>query len=478
MRQIKATKNLFYRYNSYNIVQPVPFDISYHTEYFATDVSNSMPAALHRRIWLIAGPMILSNLTVPILGLVDTAILGHLSYAHYLGAVALGAIIFDMLFWAFGFLRMGTTGLTAQAYGAKDLEKTRLLLWQGMALAISIGLILVLLQKPLFALAFTYMAAGPEVEHFARIYCDIRIWAAPASLAHYVIYGWLLSIGKTRSVLLLTITANLINIVLDYLFVMQLDMLTAGVAWGSLIAEYSLLAMGLWMVGKNTRIMASTPLREKLLSLSGYAQLFTVNRYIFIRTLCLLFTISFFYARSAQQDDITLSANAILMTLLMVFSYAQDGFANAAEVLSGQAIGAKDIGTFKRTNRGCTIWCFYASLLFTLLLIFFDQQIIGLLTNIDKVIQTTLEYWIWLILLPFAAAWSFLLDGIFVGATKARAMQNTMLFSSFCIFLPAWYLLTPWGNHGLWIAFLCFHAARSISMAFVYYYYSKQQQWI
>jgi len=437
-----------------------------------------MTKVLHKRIWLIAGPMILSNLTVPVLGLVDTAILGHLSYAHYLGAVALGAVIFDILFWAFGFLRMGTTGLTAQAYGAKDLEKTRLLLWQGMTLAIGIGLIIILLQKPLFALAFAYMAPGSEVENWARIYCDIRIWAAPASLAHYVIYGWLLSIGKTRSVLLLTVTANLINIALDYLLVMQFDMLTAGVAWGSLIAEYSLLIMGLWMVKQHTRHMNNQPLLEKLLNLSHYRQLFTVNRYIFVRTLCLLFTISFFYARSAQQDDITLSANAILMTLLMVFSYAQDGFANAAEVLSGQAIGARDLNTFKQTNRGCALWCLYTSIFFTLLLIFFDETIIGLLTNIDSVVQITLKYWIWLILLPFAAAWSFLLDGIFVGATKARAMQNTMLFSSFCIFLPAWYLLTPWGNHGLWIAFLCFHAARSISMTLVYFYYSKQRLWI
>jgi len=437
-----------------------------------------MTKVLHKRIWLIAGPMILSNLTVPVLGLVDTAILGHLSYAHYLGAVALGAVIFDILFWAFGFLRMGTTGLTAQAYGAKDLEKTRLLLWQGMTLAIGIGLIIILLQKPLFALAFAYMAPGSEVENWARIYCDIRIWAAPASLAHYVIYGWLLSIGKTRSVLLLTVTANLINIALDYLLVMQFDMLTAGVAWGSLIAEYSLLIMGLWMVKQHTRHMNNQPLLEKLLNLSHYRQLFTVNRYIFVRTLCLLFTISFFYARSAQQDDITLSANAILMTLLMVFSYAQDGFANAAEVLSGQAIGARDLNTFKQTNRGCALWCLYTSIFFTLLLIFFDETIIRLLTNIDSVVQITLKYWIWLILLPFAAAWSFLLDGIFVGATKARAMQNTMLFSSFCIFLPAWYLLTPWGNHGLWIAFLCFHAARSISMTLVYFYYSKQRLWI
>ncbi|MEZ5523688.1 MAG: MATE family efflux transporter [Pseudomonadales bacterium] len=437
-----------------------------------------MSNTLHRRIWLIAGPMILSNLTVPILGLVDTAILGHLSQAHYLGAVALGAVIFDVMFWAFGFLRMGTTGLTAQAYGANDLQKTRLLLWQSLTLALAIGCLLILLQKPIFSLAFTYMAPSPEVESWARIYCDIRIWAAPASLAHYVIYGWLLSIGRTRSVLALTIAANLINIVLDYLLVMQFGMLTAGVAWGSLVAEYSLVILGLWLIRQSSRHMGNHSLLNKLCELSAYRRLFTVNRSIFVRTLCLLFTISFFYARSAQQDDVTLSANAILMTLLMVFSYALDGFANAAEVLSGQAIGARNLQAFQQTNRGCALWCLYTPVLFTLLLILFDAPIIGLLTDIDTVVETTLDYWLWLILLPFAATWSFLLDGIFVGATKVRAMQNTMLFSSFCVFLPAWYLLTPWGNHGLWIAFLCFHAARSLSMGFVYYYYSKQQQWI
>lgn len=437
-----------------------------------------MTKSLHNRIWLIAGPMILSNLTVPILGLVDTAILGHLNQATYLGAVALGAVIFDVLFWAFGFLRMGTTGLTAQAYGANNLYQTRLLFWQSMSLAVAIGLLLILLQKPLFSLAFVYMAPSTEVEHWARIYCDIRIWAAPATLTHYVIYGWLLSIGKTRSVLALTITANMINIVLDYLFVMQFGMLTAGVAWGSVIAEYSLLVLGLFIIKQSTRSMSDQPLWGKLLRLADYRQLFTVNRYIFVRTLCLLFTISFFYARSAQQDEITLSANAILMTLLMVFSYAQDGFANAAEVLSGRAIGARNLQEFRKTNRGCALWCLYTSIFFTLLLIFFDRTIIGLLTDINSVVQTTLDYWIWLTLLPFAAAWSFLLDGIFVGATKARAMQNTMLLSTFCIFLPAWYFLTPWGNHGLWMAFLCFHCARSISMAFVYYYYNRQQQWI
>ena len=433
---------------------------------------------LNKRIWLIAGPMILSNLTVPVLGLVDTAILGHLSHAHYLGAVALGAVIFDLLFWAFGFLRMGTTGLTAQAYGANDLYQTRLILWQSLTLAITIGLLILLLQKPLFELAFAYMQPSEEVKSWALIYCEIRIWAAPASLAHYVIYGWLLSIGKTRSVLALTIVANLINIILDYLFVMKFGMLTAGVAWGSLIAEYSLVILGLSMIKQNTRHMGTQPIIDKLMNLADYRQLFTVNRYIFVRTLCLLFTISFFYARSAQQDDITLSANAILMTLLMVFSYGQDGFANAAEVLSGRAIGARNLQDFQQTNRGCARWCLYTSIVFTAVLLLFDKTIIGLLTDIDQVVTATLDYWLWLTLLPFAAAWSFLLDGIFVGATKARAMQNTMLFSSLCVFLPSWYLLTPLGNHGLWLAFLLFHSARSISMALMYYYFSQRQQWI
>lgn len=422
--------------------------------------------------------MILSNLTVPLLGLVDTAILGHLPFAYYLGAVALAAIIFDMLFWAFGFLRMGTTSLSAQAIGADDFSGSQAILFKSLFLALLIGLVLVLFQIPLFNLAFWYMAPAKEVELYARIYCDIRIYSAPAVLCDYVIVGWLLSIGKPRQVLLIALVTNLINLILDYWLVVHQGMLTDGVAWGSLISSFAGLALGLILVCRNCRRYPVDFTFQHLFILAGYFKLLKINRYLFVRTLCLLFSFSFFYAQSAQQDTLTLSANSVIMTMLLLFAYAADGFANAAEVLSGRAIGAKQLRLFYQITEAACLWFFLASVIFVAVIGVFDEIIIRLLTNIEPVMFRVMIYWPWLLVLPFIATWNFMLDGIFLGAGKARAMQNTMLISSFCIFLPAWFLLRPLDNHGLWLAFCLFQAARSISMALVYYCYSRGRGWI
>ncbi len=422
--------------------------------------------------------MILSNLTIPLLGIVDTAILGHLPNAVYLGAVALAAIIFDMLFWAFGFLRMGTTALTAQAYGANDQSETRSILYKSLILAIVIGSALILLQRPLFELAFWYMSPAPEVEQFARLYCDIRIYSAPAALCDFVIVGWLLSIGKPRKVLLIVAITNLTNLALDYWLVVELGMLTDGVALGSLLSSLIGLILGLYLVWGVTSNMSASMDRKLLFRISSYIKLMQVNRYLFMRTLCLLFSLSFFYAQSAQQPTSTLSANSIIMTMLMVFAYGADGFANAAEVLTGRAIGARQLDQFYSACRATLLWFLLASALFALIIFTMETQIIGLLTDIHSVISETRIYWPWLLVLPFVASWNFMLDGIFLGAGKARAMQYCMLFASFLIFLPCWHLARPWANHGLWLAFCFFHAARTISMAMVYYYYSRKQLWI
>lgn len=434
--------------------------------------------AVHKQVTQLAWPMILSNLTVPLLGLVDTAILGHLPHARYLGAVAIGAIVFDMLFWAFGFLRMGTTALSAQAYGADNHGETQTILYRSLFLAAGIGIALILLQAPLFNLAFWYMAPAQEVEHYARVYCDIRILSAPAVLCNYVIIGWLLSVGKPRQVLLLAVITNLTNLFLDYWLVMQMGMLTEGVAWGSLIASLVALVIGLGLIHQTTSKIAERFPLNRLFEWGGYLKLLKINRYLFIRTLCLLFSFSFFYAQSAQQDTVTLSANSVIMTMLMVLAYGQDGFANAAEVLAGRAVGAKRLDRFYAANNAATFWFVLTALLFTAAIAWFDRPIIGLLTDIAPVISATLVYWPWLLLLPLVSAGSFLLDGIFLGAGKARAMQNCMLVSSFLIFLPAWYFFRSLDNHGLWLAFCFFNGARSISMALVYYYYSKVKAWI
>ena len=432
---------------------------------------------IHQQVTGLAWPMILSNLTVPLLGLVDTAILGHLPQAHYLGAVAIGAIIFDMLFWTFGFLRMGTTAMAAQAHGADNIPELQAILFRSLVLAGLFGLLLILLQAPLFDLAFWYMSPAPEVMHYARLYCDIRIYSAPAVLCDYVIVGWLLSLGKPRQILLIAVVTNLVNLILDYWLVVHMGMLTDGVAWGSFISSLVAMIMGLTMV---YRAIAAIPTRfqfRSLLDPDGYLTLLKVNRFIFVRTLCLLFSFSFFYAQSAQQDTLTLSANSVIMTLLLTFAYGADGFANAAEVLSGRAIGARRLSDFYQVNSAIALWFLFASALFVAIIWWFDTGIIQLLTDITGVVATTLVYWPWLLVLPLVAAWNFMLDGVLLGAGKVRAMQNTMLVSSFLIFLPVWYFSKPLGNHGLWLSFCFFHAARSSSMALMYYYYSKTKTW-
>ena len=436
-----------------------------------------MPQPISRQVWLLAWPMILSNLTVPLLGLVDTAILGHLSQPYYLGAVAIGGIIFNMLLWSFAFLRMGTTGLSAQAFGANEEEKAKLLLLQSLVLAFFFGLCIIILRAPIFDLAFAYMAPSADVEEHARIYCQIRVFAAPASLANFVIMGWLLAAGKARTVLLLAVLTNAINIVLDYLLVVQVGMFTDGVAIGSLCADYIAFMVGLLIIWRTARSMRKLTSYLPLADIKSYLPLLHLNRHIFIRTLCLLFAFSFFYAQSAQQDDISLSANAILISLLMVFAYGMDGFANAAEVLVGRATGSHNRPLFFETCRTTCVYFTFATLLFIICVAISEEIIIGLLTNLAPVAQAASHYWPWLLVVAAVSAWNFMFDGIFIGATKGRAMQNTMVFSSFLIFLPTWYLSQPLGNHGLWLAFSAFHMARSASMAVVFYYFSKQNLW-
>lgn len=426
----------------------------------------------------LAWPMILSNLTVPLLGLVDTAILGHLPHPYYLGAVAIGAIIFDMLFWSFAFLRMGTTALSAQAYGADDHTESRRILYKSLLMALFIGTGLILLRNPILDLAFWYM--GPEVavaEH-ARIYADIRIFSAPAVLCDYVIAGWLLSLGKTRQVLWIALATNLTNLVLDYWLVVEQGLFTDGVAWGSFVASLVALTLGLRFVVLNLRDHPSRVSLNELNSLSAYLPLLSMNRYLFVRTLCLLFSFTFFYAQSAQQDTITLGANSVLMTLILLFAYGADGFANAAEVLAGRTIGARIADQFHAVTRAASLWFFISALAFVLILAVFEAQIINLLTDIPSVVAATHQHWPWLMLVPLIATWNFMFDGLFLGAGKARAMQNTMLCSSLCVFFPAWYLFLPLANHGLWLAFCFFHLARSGSMALVYRYYSQHHLWV
>jgi len=433
---------------------------------------------LHLSIWSLAWPMMLSNITVPLLGLVDTAVIGHLDSPHYLGAVAVGGMIFSILFWAFGFLRMGTTGLVAQASGRDDGTAVRTLLAQSLILAALIGVALILLRTPLLELSLRLLDPAPDVLDEARAYSLVRIFGAPAALCNYALLGWFVGNQNTRVPLLLLTFGNLLNMLLDLLFVYGFGMHAAGVALGSVIAEWASLALGLWFCRRLLAGISGQWLLEPLRRLKAYAAMIRVNRYLFVRTVTLLLTFAFFTAQGAKQGTDILSANAVLLNFLMLISNALDGFAHATEALSGRSLGKRELDRFYRTVVGAAIWSLVSALLLTLIFALAGNLIIALLTGIEAVREEAARYLPWLVALPLIGIWSFLLDGVFIGTTQVRAMQNTMLFSVFCVFVPIWWLTQPLANHGLWLAFLSLFAARGISGAYVFWCLSRRRAWI
>jgi len=433
--------------------------------------------AQHREVWALAWPMMLSSITVPLLGLVDTAVIGHVPEGHHLGAVAVGAMIFSILYWAFGFLRMGTTGLTAQAYGEQDGAKNRLLLAQSLVMGAVIGLLIILLQTPIIELALQLMDAAPDVTEEARAYAEWRILGAPAVLCNYALLGWFVGNQNTRIPLVLLLVTNLSNMVLDIIAVYGLGMFADGIAAATVIAEYLSLAMGLYFSRRVLRKTDGELNRTRLWRWQDYYQLVVLNRYLFVRTLAILFALAFFTSQGAQHSTTVLSANAVLLNFLLIISNGLDGFAHACEALAGRFTGAKDRVGFYRMASAALLWSLVAALGFTLVFWLGGELIISLLTDIEDVKATALAFLPWIWLLPICGVWSFLVDGIFIGTTQVKAMQNTMLLSVFGVYLPVWYLSQPLGNHGLWLAFIALFLARGLSGGYVYWQICKRDGW-
>ena len=442
---------------------------------------NDQKPNLHNRLWHIAWPLIIANITVPLLGLVDAAVLGHLDSPIYLGAVAIGANIFSFIFWGFGFLRMGTTGLTAQAFGHLDQNNKphllQMVLSQSLTLAVTIGVLLIITQAALFQIALYLIDGSEEVTALARRYCEIRIYAAPATLAHYALIGWLIGTQNSRGPLIILIAANGINIVLDCWFVMGLGWKSDGVAWATLIAEYSSAAIGLAIIMRSQWLSKWSVTSRDILSLQRFRRLLQVNRHLFVRTISLLFTFAFFTAQGAQQSDLVLAVNAVLLTFLLLISNGLDGFANAAEALVGEAIGQKNKRYFSQVVKVAGLWSFVTAGLFSLVFWLFGADIIHLLSSIPEVVAKAKEYLPWIILLPLIAMPSYLFDGIFIGATRSREMQNTMLLATLLVFLPVWWLSQEMGNHGLWLALTLFLLFRGASLGYLYRRYNQNQLW-
>ncbi len=429
-----------------------------------------------RRLWALAWPLMLTNLTVPLLGLVDTAVLGHLESPEYLGAVAVGANLFSILYWTFGFMRMGTTGLAAQAWGKRDEFAQTALLLRSVLLAIAIGLLLILFHRPLIDIGLTLMNPSNQVTELAAEYASIRIWSAPAVLCQYTLVGWLIGTQTPKGPMIMLIAANGLNILLDIVFVTVLGWNSAGVALATVIAEYSATGVGFYLVLR--KLPAGQRLTRALLGhLRDYVAILRVNRYIMVRTIALLLVLAFFTAQGARQGDTILAANAVLITFLLVISNGLDGFANAAEALIGEAVGQNNRAGFQEVFRVALRWSLWGSLLFTVVFVLGGRTLIFGLTGLDEVRQAAVVFLPWLWLLPLTAVWGFLLDGVFIGATRTRDMQNTMLASATLVFLPVWWLTTGWGNHGLWFALICLMIARAVTMGWLFIDHSRNDRW-
>ncbi|WP_036822645.1 MATE family efflux transporter DinF [Photobacterium sanctipauli] len=426
--------------------------------------------SLHRQVFALALPMVLSNITVPLLGLVDAAVIGHLDYAWYLGGVAVGGTMINVTFWLLGFLRVATTGLSAQAYGASDKDAQATVFIQGVALAWLLALILIVFHQPVSQLIFQFSSASDEVKHYAEQYFSIRIWGAPAALANFVIMGWLLGTQNAKLPMWLLIVTNVVNIVLDVLFVIGLGWKVQGAAAASVLAEYSGLLLGLWFVSRQWLAQALPSAKAKLGSVRhGIGRLLKLNRDIFLRSLCLQLAFTFMTFQGATLGDNVVAANAVLMSFLMLVSYAMDGFAYAMEAMVGKAIGARNRDELGRTMVGTTFWSLMISLVITFAFGVFGRDIIALISDIPTVQQEAAIYLPWLAAVPLVSMWCFLLDGIFIGATRGREMRNSMFFAT-CSFFAIWWWLADFGNHALWGAMLGFMAMRGIGLAAIFAY--------
>ena len=435
------------------------------------------PSNLNHKIWALAWPMIISNLSVPLLGLVDTAILGHLESAHYLAAVAVGSSVLAFLYWGFGFLRMGTTGFAAQTFGAKDHQASRQLLAQSIVMGGTIGLLVLISSPWLLALGLKLIEAPQDAQALAMSYCQIRIFSAPAALINYGIIGWFIGHQNTRWPLYITVFTNLLNIVLDVLLVIVLDLKSDGAALATLIAEYAGCGLAVFALLKQLKPMEGRVDFAKLKKWQSYQPLIAVNQHLFIRTLVLLASFAFFTAQGANMGEAVLAANAILMQLVLLASYGMDGFTHASEALVGDAIGQKDHVTFLHHCYACGRWALLTACLFSAAYYFLGELLLPLFSSIPEVLATTQSYLPWVTALPLVAIASYWLDGIFIGATQTRAMRDSMLFSALIIYLPTWFFSQHWGNHGLWFAFTAFNLARGLSLAAYFFSYNKSLKW-
>lgn len=417
---------------------------------------------MNKRILGLAVPSIISNITVPLLGLVDVSIVGHLGSATYIGAIAVGGMLFSMIYWIFGFLRMGTSGLTAQAYGRRDLAEVILLFVHSLGIAFGLALLLIMLQYPILKVAFTLIDATPAIKDLASLYFRICIWGAPAVLGLYSFAGWFVGMQNSRFPMYIAITQNIVNIAASLFFVFVWNRGVAGVAMGTLVAQYAglLMASLLWY-GYYRRLWQKLDWKM-LTDYEAMRSFFILNRDIFFRTLCLVAVTTYFTSRGAEQGDIILAVNTLMMQLFTLYSYIMDGFAYAGEALTGRYVGAHNQADLRRMIRTLFAWGVGLALAFTLLYGIGGSSFLGLLTNEQEVLNASSDYFYWVLAIPLAGMAAFLWDGIYIGATASRQMLYSMLVASVSFFILQRIFQQQMGNHALWMAFIAYLFLRGL----------------
>ena len=422
---------------------------------------------INRQILHIAIPSIISNITVPLLGLVDVTIVGHLGSASYIGAIAVGGMLFNMIYWIFGFLRMGTGGLTAQAYGQHNTQESTRILLRSLSVSLLLALALLVLQYPIRLIAFMLIDASPEVQELATRYFHICIWGAPATLGLYSFTGWFIGMQNSRYPMYIAITQNIVNIAASLFFVFVLHMKVEGVALGTLIAQYAGVIMAYLLCISHYHPFRQQVQRMQLFERNAMKRFFLVNRDIFLRTLCLVAVTVFFTSTGATYGDVVLAVNTLLMQLFTLFSYIMDGFAYAGEALSGKYTGSNDKIRLHQTVRNLFGWGSAMALLFTLTYLWGGQDFLQLLTNDTEVIAASGTYLLWTVAIPFCGFSAFILDGICIGTTSTRIMLKSMATAS-ALFFGVYFLCSgSWGNHALWMAILVYLAVRGLMQGYL-----------
>ncbi len=423
---------------------------------------------MNTRILQLAVPSIISNITVPLLGLVDVAIVGHIGDAAYIGAIAVGSMLFNVVYWLFGFLRMGTSGMTSQALGRRDLAEVMRLLVRSLTIGVGIGLLFVVLQHWVIGCGLWAMSPEADVMELARRYCRVCIWGAPAVLGLYGFTGWYIGMQNTRIPMVVSLMQNVVNIVASLMLVFYGRMTVEGVALGTVIAQWWGFLMAVLFFRLHYRRLGNYDFRSNLFATEPLRRFFSLNKDIFLRTVCLVAVNLFFTAAGSREGTLVLAVNTLLMTLFTLFSYFMDGFAYAAEALAGKYYGAGNREAFRRVVRCVLLDGTVVAVAFTLLYIIGGDRFLGLLTSDGRVVAASGSYFWWAVLIPLSGMAAFVFDGIFVGITRSKSMFLSTVIAS-AVFFVLYLLLHPMmGNHALWLAFLIYLIVRGAVLSYIY----------